>query len=134
MAIRLKSLSLLNALSMRHRSLYRRLLKTERLLPVAAVRDHRLGSLGIQFLAQFGAVVGLVTEHALGVLHSADKALRDRAIVRLTASQEDGEETPFSICKCVYLRVTFFTENMLHLWTCREPKTNSSSVEILNAR
>ena len=85
-------------------------------------------------LAQFGAVVGLVTEHALGVLHSADKALRDRAIVRLTVSQEDGEETPFSICRCVYLRVTFFTENMLHLWTCREPKTNSSSVETLNAR
>ena len=84
------------------------MLKTERLLPVAAVRDHRLGSLGIQFLAQFGAVVGLVTEHALGVLHSADKALRDRAIVRLTASQEDGEETPFSICKCVYLRVYVF--------------------------
>ena len=110
------------------------MLKTERLLPVAAVRDHRLGSLGIQFLAQFGAVVGLVTEHALGVLHSADKALRDRAIVRLTASQEDSEETPISICKCVYLRVTFFTENMLHLWTCREPKTNSSSVETLNAR
>src|ERR1700730_2814633 len=116
---------------MRHRSLYRRLLKTERLLPVAAVRDHRLGSLGIQFLAQFGAVVGLVTEHALGVLHSADKALRDRALVRLTASQEDGEETPFSACIFVF---TFFTENMLHLWTCREPKTNSSSVETLNAR
>src|ERR1700738_3009464 len=86
---------------MRHRSLYRLLLETERPLPVAAVRDPRLGSLGIQFLAQFGAVVGLVTEHALGVLHSADKALRDRAIVRLTVSQEDG------ICRCVYLRVTF---------------------------
>src|SRR5258705_7560002 len=29
----------------------------------------------------------------------------NRAVVRLTAGQQNGEEAPLSICKCVYLRV-----------------------------
>ncbi len=69
------------------------LAEAEWLFPIAAVRDHRLGSLLIQFLTQFGTVVGFVAEHALGGLHPADEALCDRAVVRLTASQEDREES-----------------------------------------
>src|SRR6266542_624018 len=38
-------------------------------------------------------------------LHSADQALRDRAIMRLSSGQQDGEKAPFSICECVNLRV-----------------------------
>jgi len=34
-----------------------------------------------------------------------DQTLRDRTIVRLTASQKDSEKPSFSICECVYLRV-----------------------------
>ena len=37
--------------------------------------------------------------------HSADQALGNRVVVRLTAGQQNGEEAPLSICKCVYLRV-----------------------------
>src|SRR5262249_7306970 len=32
-------------------------------------------------------------------------ALGSRVVVRLTAGQQNGEEAPLSICKCVYLRV-----------------------------
>src|ERR1700693_1420960 len=59
----------------------------------------------IQFLPQSGAVVVLVAQHPFRRLHSADQALRDRAIMRFASSQQDGEKAPFSICECVYLRV-----------------------------
>ena len=75
------------------------------LFPVAAIWNDRLGSALIQFLAQFGAVVCLVAKHPFRRLYSADQALRDRAIMRFTSSQQDGEKAPFSICECVYLRV-----------------------------
>ena len=39
------------------------LAEAERLLPVASVGNNRFGSTLIQFLTQFGAVVGLVAEH-----------------------------------------------------------------------
>ena len=44
-------------------------------------------------------------EHPLRRFRSADEAFRDWTIMRFTASQQDGEEPPFSICECVYLRV-----------------------------
>src|SRR6202040_2352001 len=47
----------------------------------------------------------LVAQHPFRRLHSADQALRDRAIMRFASSQQDGEKAPFSICECVYLRV-----------------------------
>jgi hypothetical protein len=56
-------------------------------------------------LAQLGAVVGFVAEHAFRRLNSADQAFGDRAIMRLAAGQQDGEKPPLSICECVYLRV-----------------------------
>jgi hypothetical protein len=43
--------------------------------------------------------------HGCGFPSARTEALRERAIVRLTAGQEDDEETPFSIRTCVYLRV-----------------------------
>src|SRR5258707_1727775 len=81
------------------------LAEAERLLPVAAVGNDRRGSALVQFVAQFSAVVGLVAEHALRWLHSADDALRDRAIVCFASSQQNGDEAPFSICECGNLRV-----------------------------
>ncbi len=56
-------------------------------------------------LAQFGAIVSLVAEHPFRRPHSADQALRDRAIMRFASGQQDGEKAPFSICECVNLRV-----------------------------
>src|SRR5262249_33300190 len=81
------------------------LAEAERLVPVAAIWNVRLGSALIQFLAQFGAVVSLVAEQPFRRLHSADQALRDRAIMRFAAGQQDGNKAPFSICECVNLRV-----------------------------
>src|SRR5262249_48375762 len=51
------------------------------------------------------SVVGFVAEHAFRRLGSADQALGYRAIVRFTASQQDGDQAPFSICECVNLRI-----------------------------
>src|SRR3954470_23344248 len=79
--------------------------EAERLFPVATVWNDRLGSAPIQFLAEFGAVVGLVAKHPFRWLHSADQTLRDRAIVCFTSGQQDGNQAPFSICECVHLRV-----------------------------
>jgi hypothetical protein len=59
----------------------------------------------MQFVAQFIAVVGLIAEHAFGWFNSVDEAFGDWAIVCLTAGQEDGNETPLSICECMDLRV-----------------------------
>ncbi len=81
------------------------LAEAERLFPVAAIWYDRLGSTLMQFLAQFGTVVSLVTEHPFRPLHSADQALCDRAIMRFASGQQDGEKAAFSICECVNLRV-----------------------------
>src|ERR1700748_1665293 len=62
------------------------------------------GSALSPFLAQFGAVLCLIAKHPFRRLYSADQALRDRAIMRFTSSQQDGEKAPFSICECVNLR------------------------------
>ena len=72
----------------------------------SAVGNDGLGSPLIQFVAQFVAVVGLIAEHAFGWLNSVDEPLSNGAVVRLTASQQDGDEAAFSICECMYLRVS----------------------------
>ena len=59
----------------------------------------------MQVFAQLGAIVGLVAEHPFRRLHSANEALCDRAIVRFTSGQQDGDKAPFNICECVNLRV-----------------------------
>ena len=81
------------------------LAEAERLLPVATVRNDRLGSASAQLLVQLGAVVGLVAEHSLRRLYSADQPLCNRAIMGFAAGQQDSEKPPFSICECVNLRV-----------------------------
>ena len=103
--MRRKSFNLLNALSMRQRKLVEALAEAKRLLSVVAIWNDRLGPALIQFFAQLGAIVGLIAEHPLGWLHSADQALRHRAIMRFASGQQDGEEPPFSIRKGVDLRV-----------------------------
>src|SRR5205814_2684345 len=67
--------------------------------------NDRPGSALMQFVAEFAAVVTLVAEQPFRRLHSADQALRDRAIMRFASSQQDGEKAPLSICECVNLRV-----------------------------
>lgn len=77
--------------------------KAERLLAVAAVRNDRPGSPAIQPFSQFGAAVGVISEHAFGRLDRANEAFGDRAVVCDAACQEDGEKASFSICECVNL-------------------------------
>src|SRR6185369_1417942 len=60
--------------------LVKALAEAERLFPVAAIGNDRLGSALIEVSAQFGAVVGLVAEHLFRRLHPADQTLRDRTI------------------------------------------------------
>ena len=71
--------------------------EAERLRPVAAVGNDGFGSALVQLLAQFGAVVGLVAEHAFRWLGSANEALCDRTIVCFASGQQDGDEAPSSI-------------------------------------
>jgi hypothetical protein len=59
----------------------------------------------VEFLAQFGAIVRFVTEHAFGAHHSTDQTLRKRTVVRFTSAQQDGDQAPFSICECMDLRI-----------------------------
>ena len=80
------------------------LAEAEWLLSVAAVGMTGLVRLVLLF-AQFGAVVRFVAEHAFRWLHSTEQALCDRAIVGFAAGQQDGDQAPFSICECLYLRV-----------------------------
>ena len=79
--------------------------ESERLLPASTIWDDRLSSALVQFLAQFTTIVSLVAKHMFCRLHSADQAVRDWAIVRFTAGQQNGDEASFSICECVDLRV-----------------------------
>src|SRR4029079_9530789 len=59
----------------------------------------------IQFLAQFGAIIRFVAEHAFRRSHSADQTFCDRTIVCFASGQQDGNEAPLSICECMDLRV-----------------------------
>lgn len=79
--------------------------EAERLLPVAAIWNDWPGSALIQLLTQFSAVIGLVAEHPLVGFHSADQALRNRAIMGFRSSQQDGEKASISICERMILRV-----------------------------
>ena len=81
------------------------LVEGERLFPIAAIWNDRFGAALVQLLAQFGAVIGRVAEHALRWLHSSDQALCERTIVRLASSQQDGDKSSISICECMNLRV-----------------------------
>ena len=81
------------------------LAEPERLFPVGLVWDDSLCASVFQPFTQLRAVVRLVTEQFLGGFAFADQTLRNRAIVRLTAGQEDGKKTAFSICNCVDFRI-----------------------------
>ena len=75
-------------------------------LPARAIGNDGLGSTLIQFIAQLVAVISLIAEQTLGWLNSVDEPSGEGAVVRLTAGQQDGDETAFSICECMYLRVS----------------------------
>lgn len=77
----------------------------ERLISVASVWDDGLRAAPFQPLAQLSAVIGLVAEHFLRGFCPMDQALRNRAVMRLAACQQDGEKAALSICECMYLRV-----------------------------
>jgi hypothetical protein len=72
------------------------LAEAERLLPVAAVRNDRLGSALIQSLAQLGAVLSLVAEQAFRRRYSANKPLGDRTIVCLASGQQMAMRRPLA--------------------------------------
>jgi hypothetical protein len=55
---------------------------------------NRLGPVLVQLLAQFGAVVSLVAEHALRRLHPADQPFRDRTVMCFTSGQQNGDQAP----------------------------------------
>lgn len=57
-----------------------------RLLSIGADGNARSGSMLIELVAQFSAVVGLVAKHAYPWLYPADQSLRDREIVCFTTS------------------------------------------------
>src|SRR6266705_2821005 len=59
----------------------------------------------IKFLAQLGAIIRFVAEHAFWRVHSANQALSDGTIVGFTPGQQDRNQAPFSICQCMDLRV-----------------------------
>ena len=59
----------------------------------------------IQVLAQLGAIIRFVAEHSFAPAHAADQPFGDRTIVRFASSEQDRNQTPFSICKCMDLRV-----------------------------
>ena len=81
------------------------LVEAERVLSVGVVWNDRRGSALVECLTQSVAVISRVAEHMFRRRHSSDQALGNRVVVRLTAGQQNGEEAPLSICKCVYLRV-----------------------------
>ena len=85
------------------------LVEAEGLLAGRGIGNDGLGAAILQPLAQFRAVVGLVAEQPLGRLGSADQARGGRAIVRLTAGQQEGKKTAFSICDCVDFRIASAT-------------------------
>jgi hypothetical protein len=74
------------------------LAEAEWLFPIAAVRDHRLGSLLIQFLAQFGTVVGFVAEHALGGLHHAASRRRRGPLPAAHFTDQGAPGRPHQAC------------------------------------
>ena len=61
--------------------------EAERLLAIAAVWNDRFGPAPMQFSAQLGAVISLITEHVFRRLYSAEKTLSDRAVVRFASGQ-----------------------------------------------
>jgi hypothetical protein len=79
--------------------------EAEWLLSVAAVGNDWLGSAIVQPQSQLGAVVGLVGDQAFRCFAYGDEPLRDRAVMRFAAGQEDGEKTAPSICACMDLCV-----------------------------
>jgi hypothetical protein len=79
--------------------------EAEWLLSVAAVGNDWLGSAILQPQTQLGAVVGLVGDQAFRCFAYGDEPLRDRAVMRFAAGQEDGEKTAPSICACMDLCV-----------------------------
>ena len=72
---------------------------------VGTVGNDWFGSTLIQFVAQLVAVVGLIAEHKFGWFNAVDEPFGNGAIVGLTAGQQDGNETSFSIRECMNLRV-----------------------------
>ena len=81
------------------------LVEAEGLLAVRPVGNDGFGAAAGQPLPQLCAVVGLVAQKLLGRLGATDQAPGRRTVVRLTAAQEEGKKTAFSICDCVDLRI-----------------------------
>jgi hypothetical protein len=87
------------------------LVEAERFLLIAAIRNDRLGSTFMQPVAQFGAIVGLVTEHVSRLLRSADESLRDGAVVYFTSGQQDIPRTSLGKCGSIRNHCSSLSQN-----------------------
>ena len=83
----------------------RPLVEAEGLLPSGGVGDDGLGAAILQPPAKLGAVVRFVPEQPLGRFGATDEPRGRRAVVGLTAGQQEGKKTAFSICDCMDFRV-----------------------------
>lgn len=81
--------------------LVRVLVEAKGLLSVRLIGNDGLGTTLAEPMPQFSAVVGPVAEQSLGSFGASDQTLGRRAIVCLTAGQQDGKKTALSIRDCV---------------------------------
>jgi hypothetical protein len=70
-------------------------------LPIALVGNDRLRSAVAEKGADRIAVISSIGEHFLCGSASPDEPLRDRAVICLPTSQEEGKKTALSICDCM---------------------------------
>lgn len=81
------------------------LVEGEGLFTGRRVGNNGPGATVFQPLPKFSAVVRLVAEKLAGRFGAADQTLGGRAIMSLSAAQQDGKKTAFSIRDCVDLRI-----------------------------
>jgi hypothetical protein len=79
--------------------------EAERVFAIGQAGNNGLRPSVCEPVTQLRAVVSLVREQPFRGRGSANQAFRYGAIMCLTAGQEDGKKTAFSICECVDLRI-----------------------------
>ena len=79
--------------------------EVEGLAAIGLVGHDRIGAALVEPLPEPGAVVGGIAEQPGGRPGAPQQPLGRRAIVGLTARQEDGKKTASSIRQCVDLRI-----------------------------
>jgi hypothetical protein len=81
------------------------LVEAEGLLAIGLVRNDGRCSTPNEPFAQFRTIIGFIAKQFLRRFGALDETLCGRTIVGLTARQQDGKKTAFSICDCMDFRV-----------------------------